>query len=70
MPARADRRFRRDHEHLDAAGVDGIDACYEQCVALGVLIARQLAPTEWGTKDFYIEDPDGYIIAFGGESAP
>lgn len=23
-------------------------------------------PTEWGTKDFYVEDPDGYIIAFGG----
>ena len=20
----------------------------------------------WGTKDFYIEDPDGHIISFGG----
>ena len=20
----------------------------------------------WGTKDFYIEDPDGYIVCFGG----
>lgn len=63
----ADRQFRRENEHLDAAaGVDGIDALYEQCVANGLTILRPLAPTAWGTKDFYIEDPDGYVIAFGG----
>jgi hypothetical protein len=22
--------------------------------------------TPWGTKDFYVEDPYGYIICFGG----
>jgi uncharacterized glyoxalase superfamily protein PhnB len=61
------RRFRREHEHLDAAaGVDGIDAFCEICVASGARIVRPLAPTEWGTKDFYVEDPDGYIISFGG----
>lgn len=65
----ADREFRREHEHLDAAaGVDGIEAFYAQCVANGVTIFRSLAPTPWGTKDFYIEDPDGYIIAFGGRT--
>jgi len=63
----ADRQHRRANEHLDAAaGVDGIEAFYEQCVANGATILRPLAPTEWGTRDFYIEDPDGYIIAFGG----
>ena len=63
----ADRRFRREHEHLDAAaGVDGIEAFYARCVASGVTIIKPLAPTAWGTKDFYIEDPDGYVIAFGG----
>ena len=62
-----DRRYRRDHEHLDAAaGVDGIDAFFNSCVANGVTVLKPLAPTEWGTKDFYIEDPDGYIICFGG----
>ena len=62
-----DRRFRRDHEHLDAAaGVDGVEAFFDKCVANGVTILKPLAPTEWGTKDFYIEDPDGYIICFGG----
>ena len=63
----ADRRYRREHEHLDAAaGVDGIEAFYAECVANGATILKPLAPTEWGTKDFYIEDPDGYIISFGG----
>lgn len=62
-----DRRFRRQHGHLDAAaGVDGIDAFFNRCVANGAKVLKPLAPTEWGTKDFYVEDPDGYIICFGG----
>lgn len=62
-----ERQHRRDSEHLDAAGgVDGIEDFYEQCVTSGVKILRPLTPTEWGTKDFYIEDPDGNIISFGG----
>jgi catechol 2,3-dioxygenase-like lactoylglutathione lyase family enzyme len=63
----AERKHRRDHEHLDAAaGVEGIEAFYERCVASDVPILRPLTPTEWGTKDFYVEDPDGYVISFGG----
>jgi catechol 2,3-dioxygenase-like lactoylglutathione lyase family enzyme len=62
-----DRRYRRDHEHLDAAaGVDGIEAFFDKCVANGVTILKPLVSTEWGTKNFYVEDPDGYIICFGG----
>ena len=66
----SERRHRRDNEHLDAsAGVDGIEAFYEQCVANGASILKPLAPTAWGTKDFYIEDPGGYIVCFGGRAA-
>lgn len=62
-----ERQHRREHEHLDAAaGVDGIEMYYAECVAKGIAILKPLAVTEWGTRDFYIEDPDGYIIAFGG----
>ena len=62
-----ERRYRRDHEHLDAAaGVDGIEAFFGQCIDNGAMILKPLAPTPWGTKDFYVEDPDGYIICFGG----
>ena len=66
----AERQHRRDEEHLDAsAGVDGIEAFYEQCVANGVTILKPLTPTAWGTKDFYVEDPDGNIVSFGGRGA-
>ena len=63
----AERSNRRENERLDAsAGVDGIELFYESCVASGTTILRPLAPTEWGTKHFYIEDPDGNILCFGG----
>jgi catechol 2,3-dioxygenase-like lactoylglutathione lyase family enzyme len=64
------RAWRRENEHLDAAaGVDGIEAFYTRCSANGVSIIKPLEATEWGTKDFYVEDPDGYIVSFGGSSA-
>ena len=63
----AERQYRRENEHLDAAGgVDGIEAFFARCTANGVRILKPLAPTEWGTLDFYIEDPDGYVVSFGG----
>ena len=66
----AERRHKRENEHLDAAaGVDGIEAFYDQSVANGATIVKPLMATAWGTKDFYIEDPDGYIVCFGGRPA-
>jgi catechol 2,3-dioxygenase-like lactoylglutathione lyase family enzyme len=66
----AERQYRREHEHLDAAGgVDGIEAFYAQCAANGARIVKPLTATAWGTKDFYVEDPDGYIVSFGGRPA-
>jgi hypothetical protein len=29
---------------------------------VGVTIIKPIEATEWGTKGFYAEDPDGYII--------
>lgn len=66
----AERQHRRENEHLDAsAGVEGIETFYDRCLANRVPILKPLASTEWGTKDFYVEDPDGYIICFGGLAA-
>ena len=66
-PSPDERKWRRDQEHLDAAaGVDGIEAFYQLCVTSGVPVIKPLAATEWGTRDFYIEDPDGHVISFGG----
>ena len=65
-----ERQNRRNNEHLDAAaGVAGIEEFYALCVANGANIIRTLTPTEWGTKDFYIADPDGNVISFGGRPA-
>lgn len=65
-----ERGQRRANEHLDAAaGVDGIEAFHAKCAANGVTIIKPLMATPWGTKDFYVEDPDGYIISFGGRPA-
>ncbi len=62
----ADRAHRREHEQLDIyAGVVGVDALYETCKANGATITKPLAGTAWGTRDFYIMDPEGYILAFG-----
>ena len=66
----AERQHRRENDHLDAsAGVDGIEDFYTRCVASGVTIIKPLTATEWNTKGFYVEDPDGHIIAFGGRPA-
>ena len=63
----AERQHRREREHLDAAaGVDGIEAFFARCVANGVRILKPLTATAWGTKDFYVEDPDGNVVSFGG----
>ena len=62
----AERAHRRENQHLDAyAAVKGIDRLYQHCLDQGAAIVKPLAPTAWGTRDFYVADPDGYIIAFG-----
>src|ERR1700728_479569 len=61
-----DREHRRQHAPLDVyGGVTGVRALDEACTAKGATILKPLAPTAWGTIDFYIEDPEGYIITFG-----
>jgi len=47
------------------ASVIGVDALYAACEAKGATILKPLDRTPWGTKDFYLEDPEGHIIAFG-----
>jgi catechol 2,3-dioxygenase-like lactoylglutathione lyase family enzyme len=62
----AERAHRRDQEHLDAyATVAGIEPFYAHCIARGADIIKPLAATPWGTTDFYLADPDGYILCFG-----
>lgn len=62
-----ERAHRRENLHLDAsAGVEGIEELHRQFVAAGARVFKPLAQTPWGTRDFWVEDPDGYILCFGG----
>jgi catechol 2,3-dioxygenase-like lactoylglutathione lyase family enzyme len=61
----AERDRRRSGEHLDAyLVVSGILELFTELVGRGAPITKPLARTPWGTSDFYVEDPDGYILCF------
>ena len=66
----ADRTHRRQNEHLDAhVGVTGIEALFDELEERGARIVRALEDRPWGCKDFYVEDPDGYILCFSEAQA-
>ena len=61
----AERAHRRSGEHLDAyLVVSGVAELYAELVGRGAPIARPLEQRPWGTRDFYVEDPDGYVLCF------
>ena len=60
-----DRVHRRQHEHLDAhLDVQGIESLFEELESSGAKIIRRLEERPWNCRDFYVEDPDGYILCF------
>jgi catechol 2,3-dioxygenase-like lactoylglutathione lyase family enzyme len=63
----SERVHRQTNTHLDAyLEVEGITAFYAACQAAGVTILKPLEPADWGGQDFYLSDPDGYILGVGG----
>jgi uncharacterized glyoxalase superfamily protein PhnB len=61
----AERAHRRSGEHLDAfLAVSGVRELHEELVGRGAPIIRPLEQRPWGTREFYVEDPDGYILCF------
>src|SRR5688572_5068418 len=66
----ADRAHRKQNEHLDAhVGVRGIEALFDELKSKEAHIVRPLEERPWACKDFYVEDPDGYILCFSEETA-
>jgi uncharacterized glyoxalase superfamily protein PhnB len=60
-----ERAHRKSGDHLDAyVAVSGINELQDELVARGARIAKPLETRPWGTRDFYVEDPDGYILCF------
>jgi uncharacterized glyoxalase superfamily protein PhnB len=61
----AERTHRRSGEHLDAyLIVSGVRELHEELVGRGARITKPLEQRPWGTRDFQVEDPDGYILCF------
>lgn len=44
--------------------VEDVDSVYEELVERGVEIAEPLQDRPWGVRNFYVRDPDGYLIEF------
>ena len=61
----ADRAHRRQHEHLDAyIALRDAAALHDELRSRGALVTKPLEARPWSCRDFYVEDPDGYILCF------
>ena len=61
----AERAHRKSQEHLDAyLIVSGVEELHTELVGRGAPITRPLELRPWGTRDFYVEDPDDYVLCF------
>jgi catechol 2,3-dioxygenase-like lactoylglutathione lyase family enzyme len=66
----SDRAHRKRNEHLDAhIRVTGVARLHEELRSRGALITKSLEARPWSCIDFYVEDPDGYILCFSESTA-
>ena len=63
-PSMEERQNKRKNEDLDIVfSVNGIEDLYEELSNKSVEIIQSLRVMDYG-KEFYLADPDGYIISF------
>lgn len=63
-PSIEERKNKRNNEDLDIIfSIEGIEELYQEIVSSSAEIIQPLRTAPYG-KEFYIGDPDGYIIAF------
>ena len=66
-----DREHRIQNEHLDAyISVSGIAGLFTELQTRGARILKPLEERPWACLDFYVEDPDGYILCFSEQKEP
>ena len=67
----ADRAHRKKNEHLDAfIAVSGVRELFADLEQRGANVTRRPEQRPWGTIDFYVEDPDRYILCFSERTQP
>ena len=65
-----DRANRKQNEHLDAyISVSGIEGLFSELEMRGAQVIKPLEERPWACLDFYVEDPDGYILCFSEQNA-
>ena len=63
-PAIEERANRRDNEHLDLVlSVEDISSLFDVIKSRAAIIVQPLREMPYG-REFYIADPDGYILGF------
>ena len=63
-PSMQERKNKRENEYLDIMfSVDKIESLYKELSNKSADIVQPLRDMPYG-KEFYISDPDGYIIGF------
>ncbi len=66
----SDRAHRQQNEHLDAyISVTGAATLQDELRSRGASIIKSLEARPWSCIDFYVEDPDGYILCFSEPTA-
>jgi len=66
----ADREHRKQNEHLDAyVSVSGIRGLFNELEKRGAQVIKPLEERPWACLDFYVEDPDGYVLCFSEQHA-
>lgn len=66
----SDRALRKQNEHLDAyISVTGVATLHDELRSRGARITKTLEARPWSAMDFYVEDPDGYILCFSEPTA-
>lgn len=63
-PSSSERQRRRENEDVDLIfGVKDLDGLYEQVCSQKIEIIQPLRVMPYG-REFYVSDPDGYVLAF------
>jgi hypothetical protein len=55
--------------YVSYIGVTGVATLHDELRLRGALITKSLEARAWSCIDFYVEDPDGYILCFSEPTA-
>jgi len=65
-----EREHRKQNEHLDAyISVSNIRDLFSELETRGAQIIKLLEERPWACLDFYVQDPDGYILCVSESNA-